>query len=116
LDDGYFIYGDEADLQYRLKKAGWDNYFLPQATIIHFGGRSMDRWKRRKMVYRGKMMFYEKNYGSFQAFLLRLMLGVLSISKLTVWGGALLFPAKREQANKELRSNLEVVQICVNLT
>jgi GT2 family glycosyltransferase len=23
LDEGFFIYGDEADLQYRLKKAGW---------------------------------------------------------------------------------------------
>ncbi len=32
LDEGYFIYGDEADLQYRLKKAGWEVHFLPQAT------------------------------------------------------------------------------------
>jgi N-acetylglucosaminyl-diphospho-decaprenol L-rhamnosyltransferase len=116
LDEEYFIYGDEADLQYRLKKAGWHIYYLPHATTIHFGGRSMDRWKRRKMVYRGKMIFYEKNYGSLQAFLLRCMLGVLSITKLAVWGIAFLVPAKREQANKELHSNLEVVQLCINLT
>lgn len=116
LDDEYFIYGDEADLQYRIKKAGWDIHYLPQATIIHYGGRSMDRWKRRKMVYRGKMLFYEKNYGLIHAFLLRIMLAVLSIIKLIVWSFALIFPSKREQANKELRSNLDVVKLCVNLT
>lgn len=116
LDEEYFIYGDEADLQYRLKKAGWDVYYLPHATTIHFGGRSMDRWRRRKMVYRGKMIFYEKNYGPLYTLLLRIMLGVLSMVKLTVWGIAYVFPSKREQADKELRSNLEVVQLCVSLT
>jgi GT2 family glycosyltransferase len=60
LDEEYFIYGDEADIQYRLKKAGWQMYFLPQSTTIHFGGRSMNRWGRRKMVYRGKMLFFQK--------------------------------------------------------
>ena len=59
------------DLQYRFKKAGWKVYFQPASSIIHFGGRSMDRWKRRKMVYRGKMLFYQKNYGFLRTFLLR---------------------------------------------
>lgn len=116
LDEGYFIYGDEADLQFRLKQAGWNIYYLPHATTIHFGGRSMDRWKRRKMVYRGKMIFYEKNYGPVQAFFLRLMLAILSIVKLIVWGLAYILPSKRELANKEMRSNLDVVRLCVNLT
>ncbi len=43
LDEGYFIYGDETDLQYRLKKAGWDIYYLPGATTVHYGGKSMNR-------------------------------------------------------------------------
>ena len=32
LDENYFIYGDEVDLQYRLKKAGWAIYFLPDSA------------------------------------------------------------------------------------
>ena len=115
LDDSYFIYGDEADLQFRLKKAGWEVYYLPQATTIHFGGRSMDRWRRRKMVYRGKMLFYKKNYGPLQTFLLRLMLAFLSTIKLVIWGVSYIFPTKRDLAKKELRSNLDVVLLCVNL-
>jgi N-acetylglucosaminyl-diphospho-decaprenol L-rhamnosyltransferase len=116
LDEGYFIYGDEADLQYRLKKAGWEVHFLPQAHTIHFGGRSMNRWSRRKMVYRGKLLFYQKHYGILQTFGLRLMLGILSIAKLIAWSTMFIFPKARDLAKNELRSNVEVIQLCVSLS
>lgn len=115
LDESYFIYGDEADLQYRLNKAGWKVVFLPNSSIIHFGGRSMNRWKRRKMVYRGKMMFYRKNYGFLSTFLLRLLFFVMSLLKLLVWCVGFLIPTKNDQAKKELRSNIDVMALCLNL-
>lgn len=115
LDEEYFIYGDEADLQYRLKKAGWHMYYLPQATTIHYGGRSMNRWSRRKMVYRGHMMFYQKNYGPWPTMALRLLLGGLSLAKLVIWGAAYAIPSRHERAQKELRSNVEVIKLCWTL-
>jgi GT2 family glycosyltransferase len=115
LDEDYFIYGDEADLQYRLHKKGWKVYFLPDANTIHFGGRSMDRWRRRKMVYRGKMLFYEKNYGPLRTGILRIMLFILSLAKLLVWGAAFGFPRWRERAQREIDSNLDVIKLCLNL-
>ncbi len=115
LDESYFIYGDEADLQYRLNKAGWKVYFLPNSSIIHFGGRSMDRWKRRKMVYRGKMMFYKKNYGIVSTLLLRTLFFVMSLLKLLVWCVGFFVPSRSDRAKKELRSNLDVMALCVNL-
>jgi len=115
LDESYFIYGDEADLQYRLNKAGWKVVFLPNSSIIHFGGRSMDRWKRRKMVYRGKMMFYKKNYGFLNTLLLRLLFFVMSLLKLLVWVVGFFIPSRNDQAKKELRSNLDVMGLCLNL-
>ena len=114
LDEEYFIYGDEADLQYRLHRAGWAVYYLPYATTIHYGGRSMDRWKRRKMVYRGKMLFYQKNYGTVRAGALRLMLGGISAAKLAGWSLAAAAPGWRERARKELRSNLDVIKLCLS--
>lgn len=115
LDESYFIYGDEADLQYRLQKAGWGIYYLPNVTTIHYGGRSMNRWSRRKMVYRGKMLFFQKNYGPIPTLLLRLLHGSLSVAKLLVWSVAFLIPSRREQAKKELSSNLDVFKYCWNL-
>ncbi len=115
LDESYFIYGDEADLQYRLNKAGWKVYFLPSSTTIHYGGRSMDRWKRRKMVYRGKMLFYKKNYGFLPTLLLRMLFFLVSLVKFLVWCVGFLLPGQNERAKKELRSNLDVMALCFNL-
>jgi N-acetylglucosaminyl-diphospho-decaprenol L-rhamnosyltransferase len=116
LDEEYFIYGDEADLQYRLKKAGWQVYYLPQAATIHYGGRSMNRWARRKMVYRGKMLFFRKHYGPFRTGILRMMLALISLAKIAVWTVAYLVPRWHERARKELGSNLEVIALCWNLS
>jgi N-acetylglucosaminyl-diphospho-decaprenol L-rhamnosyltransferase len=115
LDEEYFIYGDEADLQRRLKRAGWGVYYLPQVTTIHFGGRSMNRWRRRRMVYRGKMLFFKKNYGSLRCWALRLMLGSLSLLKIVVWAAAYLLLTRRERAREEMNSNMDVIRLCWKL-
>ncbi|MEZ4618569.1 MAG: glycosyltransferase family 2 protein [Caldilineaceae bacterium] len=116
LDESYFIYGDEADLQYRLHRAGWHVYFLPHAYTTHFGGRSMNRWSRRKMVYRGKMLFYRKNYDRLRTNALRILFGGLSITKMVPWIILWLLPNWRDRAQKELQSNYDVVKLCVDLT
>lgn len=116
LDEDYFIYSDETDLQYRLKSAGWKVYYLPNVTTVHYGGGSMDRWRRRKMVYRGKMLFFRKNYGSQRTWALRVMLAVLSLGKMVVWATLFVFPQRRDLARKELHSNFEVLKLCWKLT
>lgn len=116
LDESYFIYGDEADIQYRLYRGGWKVYLIEDATTIHFGGRSMDRWKRRRMVYRGKMLFFRKNYGEGWTYLLRAMLAVLTLGKAVVWALAWLVPSRRERARLELKSNADVLRICWSLS
>jgi GT2 family glycosyltransferase len=115
LDEEYFIYGDEVDLQYRLKKNGWPVYYLPDATTIHYGGRSMNRWSRRKMVYRGRILFYKKNYAWFHTLALRMMLAGLSLAKLLGWGVAYSVPGWRERAHREFDSNLDVLRLCWRL-
>ncbi len=114
-EEYYFIYGDEADLQFRLKQAGWGVYFIPAATTIHFGGRSLDRWRRRRMVNRGKMLFYRKNYGPVRTLALRVMLAVLSTLKLVWWTVSAAWPPRRDRARRELASNLEVLKLCFRL-
>jgi hypothetical protein len=115
LDEGYFIYGDEADLQFRLKAAGWEVHYLPHATTVHFGGRSLDRWRRRRMVYRGKMLFYRKNYGAVREYALRAMLGALTVAKVAAWSLAWPLPSLKDQAVRELRSNVDVLRLCLRL-
>ena len=115
LDDRYFIYGDETDLQYRFHRAGWKAYHVPAATTVHFGGRSLDRWRRRKMVYRGKMLFYKNNYGAARTAALRTMFGVLTLGKLVLWSLAWPIPSRRERSARELASNVDVLRLCLKL-
>jgi len=115
LDESYFIYGDETDLEYRLARAGWRVYNVPSSTTIHFGGRSMDRWRRRKMVYRGKMLFYKKNYGTASAAVLRVLIATLTLGKLVAWGLAWPWPSFKQRAVRELSSNADVLHLCLRL-
>jgi GT2 family glycosyltransferase len=115
LNEEYFIYGDETDLQYRMKKAGWKAFYIPDATTIHYGGRSMDRWKRRRMVYRGKMLFYKKNYGWIRTTALRIMLAMFSFLKMVIWCILWISPKRRARAKLELLSNVDVLKICWQL-
>jgi hypothetical protein len=39
----YFMYGEDADLCYKLKVANRINYYVPDVTVVHFGGGSSRR-------------------------------------------------------------------------
>ena len=43
LDEDYFMYGEDIDLSYRITRSGYNNYYLPEASIIHFKGMSTAR-------------------------------------------------------------------------
>lgn len=42
LDESFWLYGEETDWCYRMKKAGWQLKFTPAASIVHHGGASTD--------------------------------------------------------------------------
>jgi GT2 family glycosyltransferase len=68
LDEGYFLFLEETDWCYRMKKAGWKIYHVPRAEIYHFQGKSAEREKNRARVeyYRSRYHFFKKNRGSLQ--------------------------------------------------
>ncbi len=40
FDEDYFMYGDDMDLSFRVQKAGYQNYYNPCTTVVHFKGES----------------------------------------------------------------------------
>lgn len=42
FSEDYFMYADDLDLCHKLQQAGYRNYYLPQATVRHFGGGCTD--------------------------------------------------------------------------
>ena len=113
IDERYFMYSDETDLQYRLKQAGWKIYYLPDLSTIHLGGRSSTPWKRRPMVYRGKLLFFCKHYGLLRTTILRFMFIAASALKVPFWLVLCLLSSREKRARYELASNLEIVRMCL---
>ena len=68
LDEDYFLFLEETDWCYRMKRAGWKIYHVPQAEVYHFQGKSAETAKKRAKVefYRSRYHFFRKNRGSLQ--------------------------------------------------
>lgn len=109
VDEMYVMYSDETDLQYRLHRSGWKVYYLPDVKTIHLGGQSASHWRRRRLIYRGKLLFFIKHYGLMKTIILRIIFTLASIIKMGVWGLAWLIPSLREHSNNELNSNREIL-------
>jgi GT2 family glycosyltransferase len=40
FDEDYFMYTEDVDLSYRIQKAGYQNIYYPDATLVHYKGES----------------------------------------------------------------------------
>jgi GT2 family glycosyltransferase len=85
LDDSYFMYSEEVDLCYRIKKAGWQLYWVPQSKVIHYGGQSTKQVAADMFIelYRGKLAYFRKNYGRAAAQIYKLILTVTALPRVT---------------------------------
>jgi GT2 family glycosyltransferase len=63
LDEDYFFLYEEVDWCFRMKKAGWPVYHLPDVEIYHLGGKSMKdiNLRARTESWRSRYLFFKKN-------------------------------------------------------
>ena len=63
------MYGEDLDLCYRIKEAGWKVFYLPDAVAVHVKGAST-RQATSRMLYefhRAMWLFYRKHYAGRRA-------------------------------------------------
>ncbi len=68
FDPHYFMYNEDVDLNFRLRRAGWRVVFLPDARITHhLGASSSADWRKRaRMVSaynESRFYFFSRFYG-----------------------------------------------------
>jgi len=95
FDALFFMYCEDIDICYRIKANGWKVYYLPEARVGHYRGRSSERLKREQegalsvwgagQYARSIIRFYRKHYGGTRTALLRAMLVITSILKALGW-------------------------------
>ncbi len=66
LDENFFMYGEDIDLSYRIILAGYNNYYFPKTTIIHYKGESTKKGSLNYVVmfYNAMIIFAKKYFSS----------------------------------------------------
>jgi N-acetylglucosaminyl-diphospho-decaprenol L-rhamnosyltransferase len=66
FDEDYFIYSEETDLCERLRHAGWELHWVPDAVVTHLGGQSTGQAPDELFLelYRNKVRFFRKRRGA----------------------------------------------------
>ncbi|MEX0967913.1 MAG: glycosyltransferase [Bacteroidia bacterium] len=69
LDETFFMYGEDIDLSYRIKKGGYKNYYYPKTRIIHYKGESTRKSSVNYVFifYNAMVIFAKKHFSSGQA-------------------------------------------------
>jgi GT2 family glycosyltransferase len=63
FDERFFMYGHDIDLSYRIRLAGYKNYYFPKTYIINFESQHMAKfsWNYIKYFY-GAMFIFAFKY------------------------------------------------------
>lgn len=64
LDEDFFMYGEDIDLCFRIKEAGYRILYYPEAYITHYKGGSSKK-RKTKVIYdfhNAMWIFYKKHY------------------------------------------------------
>jgi GT2 family glycosyltransferase len=80
LDEAFFMYGEDIDLSWRIRRAGYVNYYIPQ-RILHYKGESSPHGDTRyiRSFYGAMLIFFRKYYqgsSGFAAMLIRVAVGL----------------------------------------
>ncbi len=101
LDDRYFMYSEEMDLCYRLKKAGWKVYYFPEASAIHIWGGSSQKVQTETTflrLYHSRVRYFRKHYSRLTTWLYKLLLAFGSLVRTA--GGSLAYLFTRRQETR----------------
>ena len=97
FDERFFLYMEEVDLCWRLKKSGWKIHYLPQAKVLHYAGGSASKdWERSQEFFFNSVIIYFKKQGYS---LLRMIMLKCSLSvALLIRSAVLRFSGQRRQS------------------
>ncbi len=118
MDERFFMYYEEVDLCYRIKKAGWRTIYKPEAVITHIGGGSSEQIpvSKRIMAMTSLLKFFRKHRGTFvtrifccvfkPAIILRDIVNIATGSIKYIFATAILDKKGRKKSAEKIRNSV----------
>ncbi len=107
LDAGFFMYAEEVEWCYRMRRAGWSIWQQPAAQVIHVGGASTRQVRAAMLValYQSRLRFFRMAYPRPTVALHRLIIraGMLRARALA-WRDFFCKRIDREQLRERMRA------------
>jgi N-acetylglucosaminyl-diphospho-decaprenol L-rhamnosyltransferase len=71
FDECFFMYGEDLDLCFRIRQRGWQIWYDPHVTVLHYKGASSKKnsSKANYEFYRSMLLFHRKHFASRTFFL-----------------------------------------------
>jgi GT2 family glycosyltransferase len=115
FDDGYFMYTEEVDLCYRLRKGGWPLYWVPKSIVLHYGGESTKLVAEKMFIrlYQSRLLYFRKHHGWFGGTGYKVILLIAALARLSLTPFALLMNQSQRARNLTLANNY--TKLLVNL-
>jgi N-acetylglucosaminyl-diphospho-decaprenol L-rhamnosyltransferase len=91
FSEDYFMYAEDMDLCHKVSRSGWVNYYVPAATVTHFGGASSEQSPSTfsaVMLPEAIWRFLRKTRGGRYAAGYRLAMLVSAVGRLFLLGAA----------------------------
>jgi GT2 family glycosyltransferase len=84
FSEEYFMYAEDLDLCYKMRLAGFQNYYTGETSIVHFGGKSSAPESATIMKWRAILRYSRKHYGVFYTLCFRFVMAVVAAGRLVV--------------------------------
>ena len=114
LDEGFFMYFEEADWCYRMSRSGGETWLVPTAQVIHHGGADPGHYDQIRLIHyhRSLLRFLRKHYGLAHRTAARLVMLFRTLVRVVSWSMVFIFrPGLRQAARSSLRGYLGVFRI-----
>jgi len=99
FSEDFFMYSEDIDLCFKVRKYNLRNYYIPSAVVIHYGGASSSQNKgstySNVMMLESRWRFFRKTRPSWYCWFYRFAMFVASIVRIGLV--LLLWPARRLQ-------------------
>ncbi len=112
FDEAFFMYSEELDWQRRIKAAGWEVIYYPDAKIVHLGGRSSDQASAERHIHfqTSKVRYFRKHHGPLAGLAVRGVLLANYIWQVALESAKWLLGHKRAIRGERVRAYWQVIR------